>query len=107
VGPSCTELIAQLLGDRIVERLRGAQGTLRLADTYGAKRLEAACTRALAHASPHYRTVKGILVGGHDLQPISGTGTDTGFVYGRRARFHRDAQSLFSTGNPDDDGVRL
>jgi len=28
VGPACAELIDQLLGDRIVERLRGAQGVL-------------------------------------------------------------------------------
>ena len=103
VGPNCTALIEQLLGDRIVERLRGAQGTLDLADRYGAARLEAACTRAIAHGSPHYRTVKGILAGGHDLQPLSGARIDSSFVYGRRARFHRDAQSLFGTGNPDDD----
>jgi hypothetical protein len=64
--------------------------------------LEAACTRAIAHGSPHYRTVKGILAGGHDLQPLSER-TDSSFVYGRRARFHRDAQSLFGTSNPDDD----
>jgi hypothetical protein len=102
VGPNCTALIEQMLGDRIVERLRGAQGTLDLVDKYGAARLEAACTRAIAHGSPHYRTVKGILAGGHDLQPLSER-TDSSFVYGRRARFHRDAQSLFGTGNPDDD----
>src|SRR6185369_4182301 len=70
VGPSCIQLIEQLLGDRIVERLRGAQGVLRLADLYGASRLEAACARALAHASPAYRTVRSILVGGFDRLPL-------------------------------------
>ena len=28
VGPACAELVEQLLGDRIVERLRGAQGLI-------------------------------------------------------------------------------
>jgi transposase len=95
IGPACTELIEQLLGDRIVERLRGAQGVLGLARTYGALRLEAACVRALAHASPAYRTVKSILVGGFDKQPIDRHDTDRQSVYGRNARFARDARTLF------------
>jgi len=105
VGPHCAALLEQLLGDRIVERLRGAQGTLNLADTYGRARLEAACERALAHDSPHYRTVKSILRGGHDLQPLTAR-ADANFVHGRSARFHRSSQSLFGTGAIDDDGVR-
>lgn len=98
-GPFCAELIGQLLGDRIVERLRGAQGVLSLAKTYGAARLEAACRRALAHASPAYRTVKSILVGGFDREPLALHRTDSP-VYGRDARFARDAKRLFDT---DDD----
>ena len=95
IGPACTELIEQLLGDRIVERLRGAQGVLGLARTYGALRLEAACVRALAHASPAYRTVKSILVGGFDRQPVNPHDSDRQSVYGRNARFARDAKTLF------------
>jgi transposase len=105
IGPQCTTLIERLLSDRIVERLRGAQGTLRLADTYGKARLEAACERALAHDSPHYRTVKTILRGGHDLKPLSAR-TDANFVHGRSARFHRSSESLFGGDATDDDGVR-
>jgi hypothetical protein len=97
IGPACTELIEQLLGDRIVERLRGAQGVLGLARTYGALRLEAACIRALAHASPAYCTVKSILVGGFDKQPIDRHDTDRHSVYGRDARFARDARTLFDS----------
>ena len=41
IGPACAELIEQLLSDRIVERLRGAQGILGFASTYGAARVEA------------------------------------------------------------------
>jgi hypothetical protein len=95
VGPSCVALIDQLLSDRIIERLRGAQNILYLADTYGAARLETACARALSHASLHYRTVKSILAGGHDLRSASTHRTEHDFVYGRDTRFQRDAQTLF------------
>jgi hypothetical protein len=97
VGPACAELFEHLLGDRIVERLRGAQGALGFADTYGVLRLEAACVRALAHASRAYRTVKSILVGGFDKQSIDRHDTDRRSVYGRSARFARDAKTLFDT----------
>lgn len=106
IGPNCSAFIEQLLGDRIVERLRAAQGTLRLANTYGRVRLEAACQRALAHECPQYRTVKTILAGGHDLKPLSATGADPKYVHGRNARFHRNAQSLFDLEHTDDDGLR-
>lgn len=95
IGPACTELIEQLLSDRIVERLRGAQGVLGLARTYGPVRLEAACLRALVHASPAYRTVKSILVGGFDKRPLHSHDIDGQSVYGRTARFARDARTLF------------
>ena len=95
VGPSCTAVVEYLLSDRIVERLRGVQGLVGLAERYGDTRLEAACTRALAHGSPHYRTVKTILAGGFDLRPLDAHPAHPDFVYGRGARFHRDAETLF------------
>jgi transposase len=92
VGPRCAELIARLLGDRIAERLRAAQGVIALGTRYGAARLEAACDRALAHDSPHYRTVKTILATGADQQPLSEPHTPA--AYGS-ARFTRSAAELF------------
>ncbi|NMG04735.1 IS21 family transposase [Azoarcus taiwanensis] len=92
IGPACAELIDRLLADRIVERLRAAQNVLRLAKSYPAARLEAACARALAHNSPFYRTVKTILAGGHDLQVPTPALTDTT----HSGRFARDAASLFA-----------
>jgi transposase len=93
IGPACAELIDRLLADRIVERLRAAQNVLRLAKSYPAARLEAACARALAHDSPFYRTVKTILAGGHDLRaPASIATTSTP----HSGRFARDAASLFT-----------
>lgn len=93
VGSACSELIARLLSDRILERLRAAQGVLQLEKTYGAARLEAACARALVHASPFYRTVKTILAGGHDQQPLPTQPSDN--PYGVRTRFASDAVALF------------
>jgi transposase len=93
IGPACAQFIERLLADRIVERLRAAQSTLRLAERYGATRLEAACARALAHDSLFYRTVKTILAGGFDQQPLFTA--DSPAPYARGARFVRDAEDLF------------
>lgn len=69
IGPTCAVFIAGLLGDRPLDRLRSAQGVLRLAQRYGATRLEAACARALAVGEYRYATVKTILAAGLDRQP--------------------------------------
>jgi transposase len=96
VGAHCAELIERLLGDRIAERLRSAQGVIALGARYGARRLEAACERALLHDSAHYRTVKTILATGADQQPM--TAPHTPSAYGS-ARFTRSAAELFDTGS--------
>lgn len=106
IGPNCTALIDQLLGDRILERLRSAQNVLYLADTYGRQRLEAACMRAMTHAAPTYRTVKTILAGGFDRLPLPALRPESDFVYGRDARFQRDAQTLFTFDLDADDKTR-
>lgn len=92
VGPRCKALIERLLSDQVLERLRAAQGVLALLKPYGAQRLEAACARALAHDSPHYRTVKTILSTGADLLADVPAATPDG--YGR-TRFTRAAAELF------------
>jgi hypothetical protein len=92
VGPHCVDLVGRLLGDRISERLRAAQGVLALGTRYGTPRLEAACERALLHNSPQFRTVKTILSTGADLQPIAAP--ETPAAYGS-ARFTRSAAELF------------
>jgi hypothetical protein len=98
VGPACARLIERLLSDRVSERLRAAQGVLHLKAKYGAERLEAACERALAHDSPHYRTVKTILAGGHDLAPAAGPVSSAPYAGG--ARFVRGAADLFADEPP-------
>lgn len=70
VGPFTGEFIERLLGERPLDRLRGAQGVLKLRHRYGAARLEAACRRALAFDELRYHTVKDILRKGLDLEPL-------------------------------------
>ena len=93
VGPHCADLVSRLLGDRVAERLRAAQGVLSFAKRYGNTRLEAACQRALAHGSAHYRTVKTILASGADQQILEQPQTPAAYA---RARFTRSAADLFA-----------
>lgn len=93
IGTACLELVETLLSDHIAERLRAAQGVIRLKEKYGQDRLEAACRRALDHGSPQYRTVKTILAGGHDQRPAPSVQDTSRKPHG--GRFARDAASLF------------
>jgi len=70
IGPACAQFIEALLGDRPLDRLRGAQGVLRLGQRYGAARLDAACARACTVEEYRYHTIKTILVQGLDQQPL-------------------------------------
>ncbi len=102
IGPYCRQVIDWLLGDRILERLRAAQGVIGLAKTYGAQRLELACRRAMAHDSPYYRTVKTILSTNSDRLALPEQSMAPAYT---NARFVRDASSLFTTDslNPQQD----
>jgi hypothetical protein len=81
------------LSDKILERLRAAQGVIGLAKTYGQARLESACQRAMAHSSPYYRTVKTILSTNADRLAMPQTSTAPAYA---KARFVRNAASLFA-----------
>jgi transposase len=70
IGEAASELIERLLGERPLDRLRTAQGVLRLADKYGPKRLEQACRRALCFNDLSYRTLKRILEKGLEAEPL-------------------------------------
>ena len=75
VGPACEQVIAGLLADNALYRLRAAQGVVGLADRHDPGRLEAACAKAIAAGDPSYRTVKGIkgiLAAGTDRDTRSG-----------------------------------
>ena len=70
-GPNAAALVEQIFaGHQHVERgYKACLGVMRLGKTYGEARLEAACGRALALASPAYRTVDAILKSGADRRP--------------------------------------
>jgi len=70
VGPSTRKVVDELLGDRPLDRLRSVQGILRLQESVGSQRLEAACARALYYGDPHYRRIKEILNAALDRDPL-------------------------------------
>jgi len=70
IGPYTGKLVDQLLGDRPVDRLRGAQGIVSMARKHGAVRLEKACRRALCFDDVQYRTVLNILRKGLESEPL-------------------------------------
>ena len=71
IGKHCSDVIEILFNDQVLDRLRAAQGILKLQKTYGSVRLEAACARAIAFNSVRYKTIKGILKNGleYDYMP--------------------------------------
>jgi transposase len=71
LGPATAQLIERLLAHRPEDRLKVAQRVLRLATTHGAERLERACARAEHFGTADYPTLKRILAGGLDAEPVS------------------------------------
>src|ERR1700744_3747053 len=78
IGPSCENLIAELLTDNALYRLRSAQGIIGLADKHDPARLEAACAKAITAGDPSYRTVKGILAAGAERDQLPAAAGDGG-----------------------------
>jgi transposase len=70
LGPATSQAVETLLGDRPLYRLRSVQAILRLEETVGAQRLEAACARALYFGDPSYRRIKSILNAALDREPL-------------------------------------
>jgi transposase len=73
LGPATGQVVADLLNDRPLDRLRSVQAILRLEETVGAKRLEAACARAVYYGDLRYRRVKDILNAALDHEPLPET----------------------------------
>jgi transposase len=70
IGPSTSAVVTQLLADRPLDRLRSVQALLRLTESVGPKRLEAACARALHFGDVRYRRIKDILNAALDHEPL-------------------------------------
>jgi hypothetical protein len=85
IGPACEQVIADLLAENALYRLRAAQGVIGLADRHDPSRLEAACAKAITAGDPSYRTIKGILAAGTETsQPpaCAGDGGAAAFLRG-------------------------
>ena len=102
IGGACAQFIDGLLGDRPLDRLRGAQGVLRLAQRYGVPRLEAACARAHAVGEYRYHTVKTILVQALDRQPLPGLAPITPPLPALARRHARPWTTFFPDPEPED-----
>jgi len=98
IGPACHELIQRLFGHRVLDRLRAAQGVIRLGERYGHNRLEAACKRAVYFENIQYRTVRIILEKGLDQNADPTHCFDVlSDVYTGSGRFGRNTDDLFNT----------
>ena len=86
-----------LFADRVLDRLRAAQGVIRLGTRYGSARLEAACQRAVAFDNITYRAVRMILEKGLDQNTDpQACFDDLAEAYTGQARFGRDPGKLFN-----------
>ena len=70
IGPATREVVDTLLAERPLDRLRAVQAILRLAESVGPQRLEAACARALHFGDVRYRRIKLILNAALDRDPL-------------------------------------
>lgn len=100
VGPATTRVVELLLAERPLDRLRSVQAILRLEETVGRQRLEAACTRALHFGDVRYRRVRDILNAGLDLETLPGKVVA---LPPRRYAFARPVEELLgAVGLPDE-----
>ena len=70
IGPATQQVVETLLAERPLDRLRAVQAILRLEETVGRPRLEAACARALYFGDVRYRRIKQILNAALDQEPL-------------------------------------
>jgi hypothetical protein len=101
IGPATAQFVELLLGDEVLDRLRGAQATLRLAESAGEARLEAACRRAVACDAIQAKTVQRILNRGLDREPLPG---DAAPLPPPRAE-PAYARTFFDLFNPADEAI--
>jgi transposase len=73
VGTATSAVVEALLAERPVDRLRAVQAILKLEETVGAQRLEAACARAVYYGDHRYRRIKEILNAALDREPLPDT----------------------------------
>ena len=88
IGPAALAAVREVLSVNTLYNLRQAQGIVRLAERYGALRLNAAAERAASFGDPRYMTVKNILEKGLERLPSSSGGAASelpAFLHGDEA----------------------
>ena len=99
IGPSTRGVVEQLLAERPLDRLRAVQAILRLTETVGRSRLEAACRRALFFGEAlSYRRIKQILDAALDSEPLPAPAPERPAQM--RFLFSRDASEFFGAVTP-------
>ena len=98
LGADVAVAVGSLLSNHALHFLRQSQGIIRLADKYGAARLNAACARANAFGDPSYRTIRNILEQGLDAQPPLPT-----LATSSTPAFLRGVDGLFSSNLNEED----
>ena len=96
VGPWCGKAVAQLLSDRVQDRLPSVHSLLRLKEKVGEERLEAACKRAVHYGDPRYIRVKTILSAGLENEPVDEE--KTAIQQEESYRYARSSSSYFPQG---------
>ena len=98
IGPATQQVVETLLAERPLDRLRSVQGILRLEESVGATRLEAACARALYFGDIRRHQIKAILNAALDREPLPETMppvTQRAFAFARPgAEFFRQDQEV-------------
>ena len=96
MGEATSQVVETLLSNRPLYHLRSVQAILRLEETVGAERLEAACARALYFGDHSYRRIKAILNAALDREPLPEKAPD---VPEQKHIFARSSDEFF----PDDE----
>ncbi len=70
IGPACLAFVTNLLGDKVLDRLRSVQGLIRLRERFGDARLEGACVLMQEADVVSVKTVRMMLEKGLDQQEL-------------------------------------
>ena len=89
-GPHVTQVVQGYFDDTLVDRLPVVRKLLKLQESYGSERLEAACARALRFDDVQYATIKRIL-----SQGLEKTDTPPAAIMAPARSFVRSAIELF------------
>jgi transposase len=98
LGPATHQIVATLLADRPLDRLRSVQSLLGLEETVGPHHLEAACARAVHFGDLRYRRVKEILNAALDQQPLPDAPAET---TPQTFTFARSSAEFFAAGEEE------